>query len=171
MRATFALLWPVIATVAVIQVANGVQSDLVGVRAGLEHFPAWTIGLVMASYYVGYSTAPLFSRRIIAHLGHRATIAIATCLAGALIVAHAYAISPPLWALFRVCLGLSLSTVYVAVESWINDNVENAKRGRIFSAYVFVQMVSMTLSQAIFGLGNPRDASLFLLAGALFVLG
>jgi MFS family permease len=171
MRATFLLLWPVIAAVALIQIANGVQSDLVGVRAGIEHFPAWTIGVVMSCYYVGYSTAPLLSRRIIAHLGHAATIATATLLAAGLIVLHAYAITPLLWGLFRICLGLSLSLVYVAIESWINDVVENARRGRVFSAYVFVQMVSMTLSQAIFGLGNPRNASLFLIAGVLFAMG
>jgi MFS family permease len=171
MRAILLRLWPLFLAVALIQVANGVQSDLVGVRASDEGFPASLIGLVLACYYVGYSTAPLVSRPIIARLGHGATIAASAVAAAILIVAHAFFIAPLVWALFRFGVGFSLSIGYVAIESWINDHVENAARGRVFSTYVLVQLIAMTFAQAIFGAGDPRNIWLFVVAGLLFAAG
>ena len=57
MRAAVVSVWTVIVTIAFVQTANGLQTSLLGVRAGIELFPAWTFGLIMASYYVGYTAA------------------------------------------------------------------------------------------------------------------
>ena len=169
MRAALRSVWAVIATTGVVQIANGLQTDLLSVRAGLELFPAWTIGLVMSSYYVGYSTGPLLSRWVISRLGHVNTLMATTALAAVSIVTHAYAISPLIWAGLRIVSGLSLSLFYIAVESWIHERVGNDARGRVFSTYMIVQMISMTLAQALLSVGNPRHAGPFLLAGALFL--
>ncbi len=82
MRAAVASVWAVIVTIGFVQTANGLQTSLLGVRAGMEAFPAWTIGLVMSSYYVGYTAAALASRRIIGRAGH-----VNTMTAGALFAA------------------------------------------------------------------------------------
>ncbi len=171
MRSTLFRLWPLFASVALIQIGNGVQSDLVGIRASDEAFPAWTIGIVLACYYVGYSTAPLLSRTIIARVGHGAAIAGAALSAALIIAAHAFLISPPVWAIFRFAIGFSLSIAYVAIESYINDSVENSARGRVFSSYVLTQLIAMTLAQAVFGAGDPKTAWLFLIAALLFAAG
>ena len=70
MRAAVISVWAVIVTIFFVQTANGLQTSLLSVRAGMESFPAWTIGIVMASYYVGYSAAPLASRAVIGRAGH-----------------------------------------------------------------------------------------------------
>ena len=61
MRTALKSVWLVIAAAGVVQTANGLQTDLLSVRAGLEAFPAWSLGVIMACYYVGYSAAPLAS--------------------------------------------------------------------------------------------------------------
>src|SRR6185312_1690900 len=113
MRAAVASVWAVIVTIGFVQLANGLQTSLLGVRAGLESFPAWTIGIIMASYYVGYSVAPLTSRRIIRHAGHSATMAVGAAVAAAVIVAHGYLVTPVAWAGLRAISGYSLSSLYV----------------------------------------------------------
>src|SRR5215469_4859098 len=123
MRATLFKLWPVFASVALIQLANGIQSDLVGVRASLEHFPAWTLGPMLACYYVGNSTAPLVSRCIIARFGHGLAVAASAVLGGIVVLAHAFLIGPAIWAFFRFAIGFSFSLGYVGFESFINDHV------------------------------------------------
>jgi MFS family permease len=169
MRAALRSVWPVILTTGIVQIANALQTDLLSVRAGLESFPAWTIGIVMSSYYVGYSTGPLVSRFVISRLGHVSTLMVMIAVAAAAISTHAFLISPLIWAGLRIISGLALSLFYIAVESWIHDRVGNDARGRVFSTYMLVQMVSMTLAQALFGMGNPGQARPFLLASALFV--
>lgn len=170
MRAAVASVWAVIVTIGFVQLANGLQTSLLGVRAGMEAFPAWTIGVIMACYYVGYSIAPLTSRRIIGRIGHVLTMSIGAVLAAAMIVAHAYLVTPVGWALLRAISGFSLSSLYVGAESWIHDRVENAKRGRVFSIYMVVQMIGMTGSQLLLSAGNPASAFPFLLAGSLFAI-
>jgi MFS family permease len=150
---------------------NGIQTDLVPVRAGLAHFSKFTISLVMSSYYVGYSLAPFSSRWVVSRLGHVATIAAVAISAGLLIVAHAAFVSAPAWMILRVGLGFMLSTFYVTVESWINDVVDNAQRGRFFSVYIFIQMTAMTAAQQVFGLGDPKTVVLFVVAGSLLASG
>ncbi|MBI3675014.1 MAG: MFS transporter [Proteobacteria bacterium] len=168
MRAAVASVWAVILTIAFVQLANGLQTSLLGVRAGIENFPPWTIGLVMASYYVGYSIAPLASRQIIGRAGHVNTMAVGTLFAAIVIVAHAYLVAPLAWAALRAVSGFALSSLYVGAESWIHDRVENANRGRVFSIYMVMQMVAMTAAQLLLSVGDPRAAVSFIFAGVLF---
>jgi len=167
-RIALKAVWVVIATTGVVQIANALQTDLLSVRAGIEHFPAWTIGLVMSSYYVGYSVGPLVGRTVVSRLGHVVTLMVTTACAAVAIATHAFLISPLAWALLRVASGLALALFYTAVESWIHDRVGNAARGRVFATYMVVQMISMTLAQGLLSIGNPAHAGPFLLACVLF---
>jgi MFS family permease len=153
-----------------VQTGNGLQTSLLGVRAGMEAFPAWTFGLIMASYYVGYTAAPLTSRWIIGRTGHVNTMTAGALFAAIVIVAHAYLVWPFAWAVLRAISGFALSSLYVGAESWIHDRVENANRGRVFSIYMVVQMIAMTFAQLLLSAGNPRTAFPFVLAGTIFAV-
>ncbi|HUO90495.1 MAG TPA: MFS transporter [Rhizomicrobium sp.] len=171
MRAAVASVWAVIFAIFFVQTANGLQTSLLSVRAGIEAFPAWTLGIVMASYYVGYSAAPLASRAVIGRIGHVNTMWIgALCAAGA-IVAHAFLVAPVAWSVLRLASGFALSSLYVAAESWIHDRVPNDLRGRVFSIYMVVQMVAMTSAQLLLSAGDPKSTMPFVLAAGIFVLG
>ena len=170
MRAAVASVWAVIVTIAFVQLANGLQTSLLGVRAGIEAFPAWAIGLIMACYYLGYSVAPLTSRPIIGRIGHVLTMTVGAALAALVIVMHAYLVTPVGWAILRAISGFSLSSLYVGAESWIHDRVENANRGRVFSIYIIAQMIGMTGSQLLLSAGNPASVFPFVLAGSLFAI-
>src|SRR5580693_3357769 len=97
MRVALAAVWAVILSGGIVQMANGLQTELLGVRAGQEAFPPWTIGVLMAGYYVGYSSASFLSRAIIRRFGHVRTIATALFVAAAAIVLHAVIVTPIAW--------------------------------------------------------------------------
>jgi len=170
LRKAFFSVWAVIASIAFLQAANGLQTDLIGIRAGLAAFPDWSIGLMMAAYFVGYAGVPLTGRLVIGGLGHVITIVICVLAAAVVIVLHPLWVTPVVWTGLRFVSGFSLALVYVAYESWINDRVPNALRGRVFSIYMVTQMATMTVAQYLLTLGNPADAGLFVVAGVLFVL-
>ena len=170
MRVAVLSIWAVIVAVAFMQTAHGLQTDLIGVRAGLERFPDWTIGLLMAGFYAGYSSAPFAGHFLIGKLGHVRTITICVFVAAAVIVAHSLFVAPIAWAAFRFVSGFSLALVYIAFESWIHARVGNALRGRIFSTYIITQMTTMTLAQYLLSLGNPKTVGPFLFSAVLFVL-
>jgi MFS family permease len=170
LRAAIAAVWAVVLSTFFLQAGNGLQTDLIGVRADIEAFPSGVIGLMMAAYYVGYSLAPLAGRAVIGFGGHVRTIAFCAVAAAAVISVHPFAVTPPAWAAFRFVSGFLLSLSYVGYESWINDSVPNALRGRVFGLYMFAQMVAMTAAQGLFQLGEATSVLPFLLAGGLFVL-
>ena len=170
MRAAFLSVWAVILSVAFVQAANGLQTDLIGIRADLASFPAWTIGLMMATYYVGYAVVPQTGRYVIGRIGHVRTIAVCATAAAAVIVTHPFLVTPVVWTGLRLVSGFVLSLVYVSFESWINDRAPNALRGRIFSIYIVAQMIALTLAQYLLTLGDPKAIGLFVLSGVLFVL-
>ncbi len=170
MRVALRAVWAVILTGGLVQLPNALQTDLLGVRAGLQAFPAFAIGLIMAGYYVGYSAGPLISPIVIRHLGHARTIFLAMVLAALAIALHGFFVAPVAWTLLRIVSGLALSVNFVAIESWINDRSENRVRGRVFSTYMVWQMVNMTAAQFVLAAGNPANTSLFLLSAVLFVV-
>jgi MFS family permease len=171
MRAAVAAVSAVIVTIFFIQAANGWQTSLLGVRSVIENFSALTIGIVMASYYVGYSSASLASRFVIGRLGHVDTMWIGAAVAAIVIVAHAFLVTPWSWAILRFVSGFALSSLYIGAESWIHDRVANAQRGRVFSVYMVVQLVAMTIAQFLLLAASPRSLLPFLAAGAIFLIG
>jgi MFS family permease len=171
MRAAVASVSAVIVTIFFIQLGNGLQTSLLSVRAGFEAFPAAVLGIIMASYYVGYSAAPLMSRTIIGRFGHVAVMGVGAFFAALAILLHPLLVSPIIWCVLRVISGFALSSLYVGAESWIHDRVGNAERGRVFSVYMVAQMVAMTGSQLLLSVGNPHHIGPFVLAGALILVG
>jgi MFS family permease len=169
-RAAVASIWAVIATVFIVQTANGLQTDILSLRAAME-FPVTLMGVIMAAYYVGYSAGPLLSHRVIERFGHVAVIVASAVMAGIAIVLHAFIVTVPAWAILRAVSGLVLAMLYVSLESWINERVENRIRGRVFSIYMVAQMVAMTLAQILLSTGDPRTVELFLLCGVVLALG
>jgi MFS family permease len=169
LRSAVAAVWAVILVAFFIQSANGLQTDLIGLKAA-SAFSNVAIGLMLASYYAGFSLAPLAGRIIIGRIGHVATVVITMLVTGAVILVMPLLIEAPAWSVFRALSGFAMSLAYVAVESWIHDTVPNAVRGRVFSFYMFAQLVGMTLAQVLFGIGHAGSYSPFVLSALLFVL-
>jgi MFS family permease len=171
MRAALAAVWAVILATGIVQAANGLQTDLLGLRASLEAFSPLNISVIMAGYYVGYSSGPLLCPLFIRRIGHVATITGGLLIAAVVIVLHGLVVTPAAWTALRAIAGVALACVYISFESWINDRAENRVRGRVFSIYMVAQMVGMTGSQFLLMTASPRTLVLFLLTAALFVIG
>jgi MFS family permease len=169
LRSAVAAVWAVILVAFFIQAANGLQTDLIGVKAA-SAFSTGLIGLMLASYYAGFSLAPLVGRAVIGRIGHVTAVAVTMLAAGAVIVAMPLLVDAAGWSLFRFVSGFAMSLAYVAIESWINDAVPNEIRGRTFSLYMFSQMVGMTLAQVLFGMGRVGSYSPYVLSAILFVM-
>ncbi|MGD0191385.1 MAG: MFS transporter [Rhizomicrobium sp.] len=169
MRAALMAVWAVVLAASIIQTANGLQTDLLGVRAGLATFPPWSVGVMMAGYYAGFSLGPILSPFVVRTLGHTRAITFGAIVAGAIIIAHGLVVTPLVWTGLRAFDGFFLSTSYVAIESFINDRVGATSRGRVLSVYMVLQMVGMTFAQGLFLLADPATLIPFLLCAALFL--
>jgi MFS family permease len=161
---------PLFVGLALLMLGNGLLGSLLGLRAELEGFPTVVIGVVMAMYYVGFLFGSLTIPRRLVTVGHIRVFAGLASLAAATALAYSLLPSPIAWGLLRFVFGLSMSGLYVTVESWLNDRASNETRGRLLSIYMLVITFGLGFGQLLLGIDDPLNATLFILVGILISL-
>ncbi|MEO1562750.1 MAG: MFS transporter [Pseudomonadota bacterium] len=162
--------WALFLGMMLLQVGNGLQGTLVGVRGAAEGFTAQQLSFVMSAYFVGFLGGATFAPKMIRSVGHvRVFAALASLVSAALIL---YAAIPVLWFWFllRVTIGFCFAGVYVVAESWLNDSATNETRGQALSIYVIVQMAGIIGAQYLLNLADASDYILFVVMSVLVSL-
>ena len=77
---------------------------------------------------------------------------------------------PISWTLGRILIGFCFSAVYVTAESWLNNSVDNANRGKALSLYMIVQMAGIVVAQFLVTLGDVSGFILFIIPSVLVSL-
>lgn len=162
--------WGLFTALTLLMLGNGLTVVLIGVRSELEAFGTTVTGFVMASYFAGFLVGSQVTPRIMARVGHIRVFAGLCSLVATAALMHALFVSPVTWALLRLVFGFAMAGLYVVVESWLNDTVSNANRGRMMAVYMVVSMGGLGLGQLLVGVGDPVGPALFIVAGALMTL-
>ena len=160
-------IWPLFAGLSLIGLAVGVQGSLLGVRAELEGFDDYLIGLLMSCYFAGFLAGSLLTPKMIQRVGHIRIFAALSAVASVTILVHAIYVEPWAWALMRLFTGFAFSTIYVVSESWLNQSSNNANRGQILSIYTTILLAGICAGQFMLNLANPLDFTLFILISVM----
>ena len=130
--------WALFFGFAIISLAHGLQGTLLGVRAIVEGFSFVSTGFVVAGYYVGYLTGSILIPIFLKRVGHIRVFAALASLASIAILLHTILLDPLSWFFIRILTGVSLSGIFVIMESWLNDKSTNETRGKILSVYMII---------------------------------
>lgn len=150
-----------------VMASTGLQGSLIGVRASDEGFPVVVIGAIIATYYVGFVLGSTRAPRLIADVGHIRVFAALASMVSAAVVLHAVHVTPLTWMLLRAAVGLSMAGIYIVVESWLNDLVDNDVRGRLLGLYMAVVMGGVAAGQLLLNVADPAGFELFVVASVL----
>jgi MFS family permease len=164
---TVVSIWPLFAGLSLIGLAVGVQGSLLGVRASLEGFDDFLIGLLMSCYFAGFLAGSLLTPKMIQRVGHIRIFAALSAVASVTILIHSIYVEPWAWALMRLFTGFAFSTIYVVSESWLNQASTNANRGQILSIYTAILLAGICAGQFMLNLANPLDFTLFILISVM----
>lgn len=155
--------WALMLGMFLLQLGNGMQGTALGLRGGLEDFSSATMGYVMTGYFLGFLGGAQATPWLLRRVGHiRVFAALASMISGAFIIYAAW-VDPVGWFLMRVLCGFCFSGVYVVAESWLNDGVDNEKRGQALSAYLIMQMGGIVSAQALINVASPGGYELFVI--------
>ena len=69
--------------------------------------------------------------------------------------------------MIRIITGVSLSGIYVIMESWLNDKSTNQTRGKLLSIYMIITFTFVGLGQLLLNLSDPSKVDLFILVSIL----
>ena len=167
MIATLAPVGALLLSVGLLLAGNGLQGTLLPVRASIENFSPLSIGVLGASYYVGFAFGVMVTSRLIARVGHIRLFTAMVAIASAAPLAHALFVTPVFWWLMRGLNGLCLASLYVIIESWLNESATAENRGTIFTTYTTVNFSVITIGQMLMLIDDPVKFPLYALASIL----
>ena len=159
--------WALFFGFAIISLAHGLQGTLLGVRAIIEGFSFIATGLVVAGYYLGYLSGSIIIPILLKRVGHIRVFAALASLASIAILLHSVFLEPYMWFFIRILTGISLSGIYVIMESWLNDKSTNETRGQTLSVYMIITFAFVGLGQFLLNLSDPIKVDLFILVSIL----
>jgi MFS family permease len=157
----------IIAT-SLFQLANGFFTTFISLRVTIEDFGPALAGLVLSSYFAGFTLGALRCQRIIERVGHIRAYAAFAGLVVAATAAMPLLPGPLPWLVLRAAVGFGCAGLFIATESWLNAKAEPAQRGRVFSAYMFGAFVALALGQLLIAWAEIKTAAPFSLISILF---
>ena len=156
--------WALLLGMMLLQVGNGLQGTLLGVRGEIEGFSTFAMSLVMAGYFVGFLFGSKMAPELIHRVGHVRVFAALGSLISAVLILYPVLADPWAWALGRIVIGFCFSGVYVTAESWLNNASSNETRGQALSLYMIMQMVGIVSAQGIMVLADASGFVLFVIS-------
>lgn len=159
--------WALMLGMMLLMVGNGLQGTLIGIRGEIEGFSTIELSIVMSAYFVGFLGASQLVPELIRRVGHVRVFAALASFISAVLIAYPLLTNPIFWSIGRVVIGFCYCGVYITAESWLNNSVDNEKRGQALSLYMIVQMVGIVSAQGVLALGNPNGYSLFIIISIL----
>jgi MFS family permease len=155
---------------AILLTGQGLQGTLIPVRATLENFSTISIGLMGATYFLGFTFGCWKGAGLIRGVGHVRVFAAMTAIASATPLLHGLWVNPWIWGLLRFVSGFCFAVLYLVIESWLNERSTNDNRASVFSAYVLINMTVLGVGQQMLLFYDPMDLNLFALASVLVSL-
>lgn len=149
---------------------NGLIGTLLPVRAVLEDFGSLNIGILGSSYYVGFALGCILGVRLVKRVGHIRVFTAAVSIASMASIVHALVQTPEVWWIARGMTGFCFATLYIVIESWLNEKSTNETRGLIFSIYTIINLSFITIGQMALTISDPRAFTLFGLTSILISL-
>ncbi len=162
--------WALLLGMFLLQVGNGLQGSLMGVRGAIEGFSTFELSLIGSAYFLGFLGGSSLAPQFISRVGHVRVFAALGSMISATVISYPMITDPYAWMVLRVLLGFSLSGIYVTAESWLNNASTNETRGQSLSAYMLMQMFGLVAGQGILAAGDPSGWILFVIPSILVSL-
>ncbi|ATR85361.1 MFS transporter [Pseudomonas defluvii] len=166
----------VLAAVLSVGLALGVSMPLVSLRLESWGYGGFAIGVMAAMPAIGVLFGASLASRLAAYFGTPGLMRL--CLWGGALSIGLLALLPsyPVWLVLRLLIGMVLTIVFILGESWINQLVVEAWRGRLVALYGSSYALSQLAGPLVLGFLGPEGdfgfwagAGLLLLAPLLLI--
>ena len=159
--------WALFTGYGIIMIAFGFQGNLLGVRSVIEDFSLLATGVLMSAYFIGYFIGANIVPNLVARVGHVRVFAAFASMASLSILVHAVVVNPLVWSIARFLTGMSMVSIFIVTESWLNDRANNRSRGKLLSVYMFVTFGSIALGALLLNFSSPIKFEPFILISLL----
>ncbi|WEX07778.1 MFS transporter [Chelativorans sp. AA-79] len=167
MLGILAQLGALLLSATVLLAGNGLQTTLLPLRAGIEAFPPFSIGVMGSSYFVGFVGGCLTTAHLVRHVGHIRVFTAMVAAASVVPLIHVLTVEQWVWWVLRAITGFCIAALFLVIESWLNEKAENRTRGTIFSIYTTLTFVAIIGGQVLIPFYDPALFPLFALTSII----
>ncbi len=150
---------------------HGLLTTLLAVRGNIEGFGPTLIGGIGTAYYAGFFGGCIFLPPLMRRIGHIRMFSAAGAMIAAATLIHGLVPELYAWLPVRFVTGFAMTTIFMAVESWMNVRATNETRGRVMGIYMVVNLAAAMLAQQALRLAPPEGLDLFAIAALLMCAG
>lgn len=156
--------------VALLLTGHGLQLALIPLRAEFMGWNSISVGLLGSVYFGGFLAGCFSVPQLVSRIGHIRSFAALTALMTSSILALALFDVFGLWLALRFFTGISISGLYLVIESWLNDKTDNEVRGGVLAMYTAIVLTALAGGQLLLGVAPLDSSNLFIIAAVLIVL-
>ena len=167
---SLSLIWTITAATTLLQAGNGLLQALMPLRMQAEGLSISSIGLVAATYGLGFSTGCFLAPAFIRHVGYIRAFASLAAVAVVMVLAMTQAHTTLAWALLRGLTGILFACIFTVTDGWISARAMSSHRGRILSIYMICTKIVLMVSPLGIGLGSIQADGLFMAVSAMISL-
>ncbi len=139
----------VILSMALIAVGNGLMFAYIPIRLNAEGFaPTWAGG-ILTGLSAGGIAGCLFTGAIVRRIGHARAYMVLSALIVLSTAGVAATPDPLLWIAARALYGFGICAMFIVAQSWLNDVVGNAIRGRVMAVFYVSYVGAMGLGSLL----------------------
>lgn len=136
----------------ILLLSSGLFNTYLGLRLTEQAVSEVWVGAMIAAYYLGLVLGARVGHRLIIQVGHIRTYAACGAMTTISILVMILVHDLWLWLGLRFIAGLAMVCMFVAIESWLNEQTENASRGTVFAFYMVATGLGTVLGQLALGL-------------------
>jgi len=167
MRATILSVASLLLSFSILCLGHGLHNTLLGLRASLESFPDWVLGIMMSGYFLGFILGTILCARLIPIIGQIRTFAAFASVASVVSLFHSFFVNEWTWTFLRVIYGVCVAGLYMVIESWLNALATRKNRGQLLAIYMTLSFLSLSLGQLFVFIAEPSEYVLFAVVSIL----
>ncbi len=161
---------PVLISSGILLAGNGLQGTLITIRADMEGFSPAIIGLIGATYYLGFMLGCRYAPPLITAVGHIRVFAAFAAIGAVGALSMALLVGEVSWMAIRFVMGVVFAGLSMVTESWLNEQAGSKGRGRVLGLYRTVDLAAVTGGQFLLPVVGPQGTEIFVLVAIFFCL-
>lgn len=126
---------------------TGLFNTYLGIRLAEAQVSEIWVGALISVYYLGLVLGARNGHRLIGRVGHIRAYAASAAVVTVAVLAQALVDSLWVWLALRFLAGLAMVTQFMVIENWLNEQTENASRGKVFAFYMVFSGLGTVLGQ------------------------
>lgn len=133
--------------ILVLLTGSGMFNTYMGLRLTQLSVSEIWVGALLAIFYLGLVFGARVGHRLILSIGHIRAYAASAAFVTVSVLVQILVDNLWIWLALRFVAGAAMVTQFIAIESWLNEQTDNERRGIIFAFYMVMSSLGTVLGQ------------------------